>query len=55
VIDLFDATPSRANCLTAVALIPVRLILEEDKRMQLCLQTELEEKSQSLHSQQLPQ
>jgi len=48
----FDATPSRANFLTTIAFSKsVRLIPTENKRMQLCFQTELaEENSQSLHS-----
>jgi len=55
-IDLFDATPSHANFLIVVAFSKtVRLIPEENKRTQLCLQTKLSaEKSQSLYSQKLP-
>jgi len=41
--------------LAVVFIISVRLIRAENKRTQLCLQTELaEENSQSLHSQKLP-
>jgi len=57
VIDLFYATPSRANFLMAVASSKrvLRLIRAENKRTQLCLQIEsAEEKSQSLHSQKSP-
>jgi len=42
VIDFFDATPSHANFLMAVAFQKkvLRLIWEKNKRTQLCLQME---------------
>jgi len=47
VIDLFEATPSSANFLTAVAFLKasVRLIRAENKRSQLCLQIGLAEEN----------
>jgi len=55
VIDLFKATPTRANFLTAVAFSKcVRLIQAQNKRTQLYLQIKVaEDKLQSLHSQRL--
>jgi len=59
VVDLFDATPSRAYLLTVVTFSKTvensgSLIPAENKRKPLRLQTELpEKKTQSLHSEKL--